>query len=208
MLQQSRELVKTHCVSTMCRLFWFLCKNRQLRAGDDLSFSQNSLSLSEHFLRFLNICKNLQVYELEKKNQEIMHDIERLRRSHPAKENKARGGGGTMSELQGLRSHKMELESRLDELQCARRDLMEELDELMKLLKVQPMPPQPQQLQVTSQQPHQIHHQNHFQQQFHEVTQPHYHIQQIQPGMHTTACLLIGRQITCCNFNQRLIRIF
>jgi len=122
------------------------------------------------------------VYELEKKNQEIMHDIERLRRSHPAKENKARGGGGTMSELQGLRSHKMELESRLDELQCARRDLMEELDELMKLLKVQPMPPQPQQQQVTSQQPHQIHHQNHFQQQFHEVTQPHYHIQQIQPG--------------------------
>ena len=117
-----------------------------------------------------------------------MHDIERLRRSHPAKENKARGGGGTMSELQGLRSHKMELESRLDELQCARRDLMEELDELMKLLKVQPMPPQPQQQQVTSQQPHQIHHQNHFQQQFHEVTQPHYHIQQIQPGMHTN-CL-------------------
>ena len=119
-----------------------------------------------------------------------MHDIERLRRSHPAKENKPRGGGGggggTMSELQGLRSHKMELESRLDELQCARRDLMEELDELMKLLKVQPMAPQPQQQQqVTSQQPHPIHHQNHFQQQFHEVTQPHYHIQQIQPGMLT-----------------------
>ena len=40
-----------------------------------------------------------------------------------------------MSELQGLRSHKMELDSRLEELQCARRDLMEELDELMKLLK-------------------------------------------------------------------------
>ena len=87
------------------------------------------------------------VYELERKNQEIMHDIERLRKSHHEQKQHAQylhqKGGNRMrnpqilSELQGLRSHKEELESRLDELQGARTDLMTELHELMKLLKVQ-----------------------------------------------------------------------
>ena len=87
------------------------------------------------------------VYELERKNQEIMHDIERLRKSHQEQKQQPQYGhqkGGSrmrnpqiMSELQGLRSHKEELESRLDELQGARTDLMTELHELMKLLKVQ-----------------------------------------------------------------------
>ena len=85
------------------------------------------------------------VYELERKNQEIMHDIERLRKSHQEQKQQPQKGGQRMrnpqilSELQGLRSHKEELESRLDELQGARTDLMTELHELMKLLKVQEM---------------------------------------------------------------------
>ena len=89
------------------------------------------------------------VYELERKNQEIMHDIERLRKSHQEQKQQPQylhqKGGHRMrnpqilSELQGLRSHKEELESRLDELQGARTDLMTELHELMKLLKVQEM---------------------------------------------------------------------
>merc|ERR1719391_798546 len=80
-----------------------------------------------------------------------MHDIERLRKSHPNNSKRQQQGGQpVMSELQGLRSHKMELDSRLEELQCARRDLMEELDELMKLLKVQPSLP----TQQTHPQPH------------------------------------------------------
>ena len=86
------------------------------------------------------------VYDLERKNQEIMHDIERLRKSHQdqkqqataqSHQNKGQFRGPIMSELQGLRGHRHELECRLDELQGARKDLMTELDELMKLLKVQ-----------------------------------------------------------------------
>ena len=88
------------------------------------------------------------VYELERKNQEIMHDIERLRQSHNPGKRCGGGGQPIMSELQGLRSHKIELESRLEELQCARKDLMDELDELMKLLKVQQEPVRPQQAYV------------------------------------------------------------
>ena len=86
------------------------------------------------------------VYDLERKNQEIMHDIERLRRSHLDQKQQTHfhqkerpRNPQIMSELVGLRSHKHELESRLDELQGARKDLMDELDELMKLLKVQEM---------------------------------------------------------------------
>ena len=86
------------------------------------------------------------VYELERKNQEIMHDIERLRKSHHEQKQQQQQhqhhqgrprNPQILSELQGLRSHRHELESRLDELQGARKDLMDELDELMKLLKVQ-----------------------------------------------------------------------
>ena len=58
MLQQSRELVKTLC---------FLCKNRQLRAGGDLSFAQNSLSLSENFLIFVKTCRYMSLRKRTKR---------------------------------------------------------------------------------------------------------------------------------------------
>ena len=46
-------------------------------------------------------------------------------------------GGPVSSELENLRTRKMELELRLSELQQTRKDLMIELEELMKVLKVQ-----------------------------------------------------------------------
>ena len=44
---------------------------------------------------------------------------------------------GVSSELENLRTRKMELEMRLSELQQTRKDLMIELEQLMKVLKVQ-----------------------------------------------------------------------
>ena len=100
-----------------------------------------------------------------------MHDIERLRKSSNPPSGADRNNAQrqpVMHELQGLRSHKMELESRLEELQCARKDLMEELDELMKLLKVQPL------AQAAAAPVH------HHQQQQHYQPQPQQHYQHQQ----------------------------
>ena len=82
------------------------------------------------------------VQDLEKKNREIMHDINALRKSH-----KSSGGNAhLLNELSDLRSHKDELEGRLNELQATRQELMTELGELMKLLQPQKQQ-QPQQQQ-------------------------------------------------------------
>ncbi|QQP52563.1 Dystrobrevin betalike [Caligus rogercresseyi] len=67
------------------------------------------------------------VQELERKNQEIIRDITKLRSS----------GNFSYPSLHGLRTRKDDLDQRLYELQSTRRDLMTELEELMKLLKNQ-----------------------------------------------------------------------
>ncbi|CAB4055725.1 unnamed protein product [Lepeophtheirus salmonis] len=121
------------------------------------------------------------VQELERKNQEIIRDITKLRQnsnnfSYP-RGSRSRGGYADhnlqsrpiivppntnpmlINELHGLRSKKEDLDQRLTELQSTRKDLMTELEELMKLLKNQKMfvqnpgpPPHPQFLATPSQQ--------------------------------------------------------
>jgi len=83
--------------------------------------------------------KNLRlVQELELKNAEIMKEIARLRQNRATEiERASQNPGPVSSELENLRTRKMELELRLSELQQTRKDLMIELEELMKVLKVQ-----------------------------------------------------------------------
>ncbi len=76
------------------------------------------------------------VHDLEKRNRDIMRDINQLKQSHNF-ELEGGGGGGVMSELSQLRTHKNNLEERLNELQETRKELMYELGELMKLLQMQ-----------------------------------------------------------------------
>ena len=96
------------------------------------------------------------VHDLERRNREIMQDINRLRESHNM--DLRSNPDSVMSELHHLRSHKDELEERLSELQETRKELMHELGELMKLLQVQKPPgsgggPGMQQQQMFVQQP-------------------------------------------------------
>lgn len=81
--------------------------------------------------------KNLRlVQELELKNAEIMKEIARLRQNRATEIERA-SQNPVSSELENLRTRKMELELRLSELQQTRKDLMIELEQLMKVLKVQ-----------------------------------------------------------------------
>ncbi len=77
------------------------------------------------------------VADLEKKNREIMRDINELRQQQGRRGGGGDGGGGSpklLSELSHLRSRKSLLDDRLAELQDTRQELMTELEELMKLL--------------------------------------------------------------------------
>ena len=78
------------------------------------------------------------VHDLEKRNREIMRDINQLRQSHSLEmDEQASNPDSVMSELHHLRSHKDILEERLQELHETRQALMHELGELMKLLQLQ-----------------------------------------------------------------------
>ena len=79
------------------------------------------------------------VHDLEKRNREIMRDINQLRQSHSLEMDaeQASNPNSFMSELTQLRSHKDILEERLQELHETRQALMHELGELMKLLQLQ-----------------------------------------------------------------------
>jgi hypothetical protein len=81
------------------------------------------------------------VHDLEKRNRDIMRDINQLKQSHSMDLRSDDSGGGgqpnVMTELSQLRSHKDVLEDRLNELHDTRKELMHELGELMKLLQMQ-----------------------------------------------------------------------
>jgi len=79
------------------------------------------------------------VYELEKKNAEIMREIARLRQNRASVQDMEKDPN-VVTELEVLRQRRAELETRLGELQETRKDLMVELEELMKILRVQGAP--------------------------------------------------------------------
>ncbi len=96
------------------------------------------------------------VADLERKNREIMRDINELRQQQRGHLEGGGGGGGEggspklLSELSHLRNKKNVLDERLNELQGTREELMIELEELMKLLRSQKVtPPPPPDLTVT-----------------------------------------------------------
>jgi len=99
---------------------------------DDNSFSQRRDRGPEKDSRRL-------VYELEKKNAEIMREIARLRQNRASVQDMEKDPN-VVTELEVLRQRKSELESRLMDLQETRKDLMIELEELMKILRVQGNP--------------------------------------------------------------------
>jgi len=71
------------------------------------------------------------IAELEASNRQIMEDITQLRMAKDA----ASTNSSLVFELQMLKEHKGELESRMNQLQGGRQDLMEQLEQLMALLK-------------------------------------------------------------------------
>ncbi len=103
------------------------------------------------------------VADLEKKNREIMRDINELRQQQGEVRRGLSGGGGggdggggsgggspkLLSELTHLRNRKNMLDERLVDLQDTRQELMTELEELMKLLRSQKVTPPPPDLTVT-----------------------------------------------------------
>jgi len=76
------------------------------------------------------------VYELEKKNKEIMNEIARLRQNRASVQDMEKDPN-VVTELEVLRQRRHDLETRLSDLQETRKDLMVELEELMKLLRSQ-----------------------------------------------------------------------
>lgn len=84
------------------------------------------------------------IAQLELKNREIMHEIQRLRLEqevHAKNTAEAQYNPTLMAELRLLRQRKDELENRMQALQESRKDLVMQLESLMKLLKNQPTSP-------------------------------------------------------------------
>uniref|UniRef100_A0A8C5CYN3 Dystrobrevin n=1 Tax=Gadus morhua TaxID=8049 RepID=A0A8C5CYN3_GADMO len=80
------------------------------------------------------------IAQLERKNREILEEIQRLRTEHDAacapSPDKGCTNPALLAELRLLRQRKDELEQRMSSLQESRRELMVQLEGLMKLLKV------------------------------------------------------------------------
>ncbi|KAK3583118.1 hypothetical protein CHS0354_036866 [Potamilus streckersoni] len=84
------------------------------------------------------------IAQLETKNREIMHEIQRLRmeqEAHAKSTAEAQFNPTLFAELRVLRQRKDELEARMLALQDGRKELVIQLETLMKMLKYQPTSP-------------------------------------------------------------------
>ena len=132
--------------------------SRSRSAGSTSSRGTGDAQAAEPGRRALQHSRQI-VHDLEKRNREIMRDINQLRQSHSLEmDERASNPDSVMSELHHLRSHKDVLEERLQELHETRQALMHELGELMKLLQLQA--PHNDQAQQAQQQGPQFYHAN------------------------------------------------
>lgn len=90
------------------------------------SGSMDSFQMSPEFKMHQNL-----IDELESSNRQIMEEISQLRQAKDA----SYSNSTLLFELQMLKQHKGELESRMGKLQNGRQDLMEQLERLMGMLK-------------------------------------------------------------------------
>ena len=90
------------------------------------SGSIDSFQLSPEFKMHQNL-----IDELEASNRHIMEEISQLRQAKDA----SYSNSNLLFELQMIKQHKGELESRMGKLQNGRRDLMDQLERLMGMLK-------------------------------------------------------------------------
>lgn len=90
------------------------------------SDSLDSFNVSPEFKMHQNL-----IDELEASNRQIMEEISQLRQAKDA----SFSSSNLVFELQMLKQHKGDLESRMNKLQSGRQDLMEQLERLMGMLK-------------------------------------------------------------------------